>query len=236
MSSQSFIWLITGASRGLGFELTKQVVASASNIAIACCRNPDGATKLRALQSSPGKLHLVVMDVGSEKSMRDSVHTVDAILAGRGIDYLYNNAGIALADDTPYNLSYEHLLEVTKVNVAAPALLAQLYLPYIEKSQRKVIVNVSSSLSSIASDRGTKHATYCITKTAMNMLTYKQAKTRPDVTVIAIDPGFVRTDLTGPHADLDPEESISGVLKVLTTVTTADSGKFLRYNGTELPW
>ncbi|CCM06000.1 uncharacterized protein FIBRA_08243 [Fibroporia radiculosa] len=236
MSSQSFVWLVTGASRGLGFELTRQLLTSASNTVIACCRNPNSATKLHALQSSAGKLHLISMDVGSEQSMRDSVGMVDAILAGRGIDYLYNNAGIALTDDTPYNFSYSELLEELKINLAGPALLGQLYLPHVEKSQRKVIVNVSSSLGSIGSDKGTKYATYCITKTAVNMLTYKQSKTRPDITVIALDPGFVKTDLAGPNADLEPEESICGVLKVVTSVSIADTGKFFGYNGRELPW
>ncbi|OSD04959.1 hypothetical protein PYCCODRAFT_1432693 [Trametes coccinea BRFM310] len=75
-----------------------------------------------------------------------------------------------------------------------------------------------------------------MSKAALNMLTLKQKAERPDITFITMCPGWVRTELGGKEADLEPEESIAGILKVISSVTNADSGKYLRYNGEEIPW
>lgn len=235
----SCVWLITGANRGIGFELTRQLLASStvSNTVIAACRTPDKATDLHALKSKVGdRLHIVPLDVSSEVSIRASVDAVDAVLAGRGIDYIYNNAGVNPSDDSPFDLSYAEFLEVLQTNVAAPALIAQLYHTHLERGFRKVIVNMTSGLASIGLDCGPKCTSYSVSKTALNMLTYKQARARPDFTAIVLDPGWVKTAMGGAGAVLEPEESVSGIVKVVTALTPADSGKFFRYNGTQHPW
>lgn len=83
------------APRGLGLELVRQLVAALNNFAIAAVRNPDTATQLKALKPAAGsELHLVQLDVSDEASIRASVGKAEAVLAGRGLDYLWNNAGI----------------------------------------------------------------------------------------------------------------------------------------------
>lgn len=95
----STIWLITGANRGLGLELTTQLLAaSPTNEVIATCRNPAGASDLHTLrETAKGRVHVVPLDVSSEQSMRESVKYVQEILGERGLDYLYNNAAIVCA-------------------------------------------------------------------------------------------------------------------------------------------
>ncbi|CCM06001.1 uncharacterized protein FIBRA_08244 [Fibroporia radiculosa] len=224
-------------SRGIGLELVRQLVASPTNIVIATCRSPSKAGALQALRSSAkGELHVVELDTGSETSIRESVPVVAAILGDRGLDYLYNNAGIMEGNDSPFDFSYSGLLQTLQTNVAGPALLAQLYLPYIEKSKRKVIVNVTSGLASIGTDFGEKNATYSVSKTALNMLTYKQAKTRLDLISYVVDPGWVKTDMGGADAAMEVQDTVSRQLKIATSVTSKDSGKFFRHDGEEIPW
>jgi len=234
----SYTWLITGSNRGIGLELTRQLLTDSPETAvIAACRSPDKATDLHALKSKvKGTLHIIALDVSNEKSIRDSVNAVDAILAGKGLDYLYNNAAVNPTDDSAFDFSYSEFLEVLQINVGAPALLAQLYFPYLEKGTRKVIVNMTSGLASIGLDCGPKCTSYSVSKTALNMLTYKQARARPDFTAIVLDPGWVKTAMGGEGAVLEPEESVTGIVKVVTSVTSKDSGKFFRYNGTNHPW
>ncbi|KAI0375987.1 NAD(P)-binding protein [Pilatotrama ljubarskyi] len=125
-----------------------------------------------------------------------------------------------------------------RTNVVGPAVLSQVCLPYLEKSERKVILNVSSTGGSIGSVHliGPTFASYSMSKTALNMLTTKQKMERPDLITIVMCPGRVKTDMGGESAQLEPEESIAGILKVITSVTSADSGKYFWYNGKEIPW
>lgn len=85
-------------SRGIGLELTRQLLADPSNFIIATCRTPDKATALHALKDgAKGTLHVVALDVADEASIRDSRKPVEEALGGRGLDYLYNNAAIVCA-------------------------------------------------------------------------------------------------------------------------------------------
>ncbi|PCH39152.1 hypothetical protein WOLCODRAFT_29407 [Wolfiporia cocos MD-104 SS10] len=231
----SVTWLVTGCSRGLGFELVKQLASESSNIVIATCRNPDRATALQDLRyGAIGMLHIVQLDVTDEESIYASVQIVEDIVKEKGIDYLYNNAGID-NEDNAFNIKSEDLLRILRTNVVAPALISQVYLPLVERSARKVIVNVSSSFGSIGVDKGPYLAAYSISKAALNMLTYKQAVAKPNITVIALDPGWTKTDMGGPSAALEPHESVAQQIQVVTSAAK-DSGRFLNYSGRILPW
>ncbi|KAH9924013.1 C-factor [Fomitopsis serialis] len=230
-------WLVTGSSRGIGLELVRQLVSNPRNIVVATCRDPARASKLTALKdSAKGQLHVVALDVSSEASIRGSVPEVEGILGEKGLDYLYNNAAITEGDDSTFNFSYDGLLDTLRANVAGPALLGTVYLPLLEKGRRKVIVNMTSGLASIGLDFGAKNATYSVSKTALNMLMYKQAKTRPDLIAYVVDPGWVKTDMGGPGAMMEVEESVGRLLKLATTATGKSSGKFLNNDGEEVVW
>ncbi|OSD04960.1 NAD-P-binding protein [Trametes coccinea BRFM310] len=232
-------WLVTGASRGIGLELVRQLLASFDNLVVAACRNPDKATALKGLKgSSKGTLHIIQLDVSDFDSIRAAPKQLEPILGETGLDYLINNAGIA-SHDTAFTMDPEEFLQVVRTNAAGPALVSQVCLPFLEKGHRKVILHISStggSLQSAVGVVGARYASYAMSKSALNMLTLKQKAERPDLTIITLCPGWVKTDMGGKEAQLEPEESISGILKIVTSVTNADSGKYLRYNGEEIPW
>ncbi|KZT63399.1 NAD(P)-binding protein [Daedalea quercina L-15889] len=239
--SQISTWLVTGSSRGIGLELVRQLVANPQNVIVATCRDPARASKLATLkESAQGELHIVALDVGSEAGIRGSVAEVSAILGSRGLDYLYNNAAITEGDDSAFGFSYAGLLETLRANVAGPALLGMVYLPLLgmvylpllERGRRRVIVNMTSGLASIGLDFGGKNATYSISKTALNML----AKTRPDLIAYVVDPGWVKTDMGGPGAMMEVEESVARLITLATTATAESSGKFFRNDGEQNPW
>ncbi|KAI0325655.1 C-factor [Cubamyces sp. BRFM 1775] len=235
--SDTYTWLITGSSRGIGLEMTKQLLADPANTVVATCRNPDKATGLHALKDgAKGTLHIVQLDVADEDSIRNSYKAVEPLIGDKGLDYLYNNAAINEGFDKAFDFTADRMLRTIKANVIGPALIAQTYLPLLEKGKRKVIVNMTSGLASIGLDLGDKCATYSISKTALNMLTYKQKAERPDITAVLIDPGWVKTELGGEGALLEPEFSVSNILRVVTGLTNKDSGKFFKYTGEEIPW
>ncbi|EMD39460.1 hypothetical protein CERSUDRAFT_80840 [Gelatoporia subvermispora B] len=231
-------WLVTGSSRGLGLEIVRQLLSDASNTIIATCRNPDNASSLKSLaDNAKGVLHVVRLDVSDEVSIQSSVQAVEEILgSSRGLDYLVNNAAISSGNDTAFGFSVAGFESTLKSNVIGPALLGQVLLPYLLKGDRKVIVNFSSGLGSIGLDYGGQNATYSISKTAVNMLTYKQARAQPELIAIALDPGWVKTDMGGQNAPLEPHESVSEILKLITSLSLSESGKYYRYSGEELLW
>ncbi|OJT09959.1 hypothetical protein TRAPUB_13557 [Trametes pubescens] len=238
-STSQNTWLITGASRGIGLELVRQLLESPANLVVAACRTPEKATALSGLKSSAkGSLHVIKLEVTDFDSMRAVPKALEPILGGSGLDYLVNNAGI-LKPDTPLTLDPEVLLETLRTNTVGPALLTQVCVPFLDKGKTKKIINITSTLGSIASADAFGPgavASYSMSKTALNMLTYKLKLERPDLVAITLCPGWVKTDLGGEGALLEPKESIAGIIKVATSTTAADSGKFLRYNGEVVPW
>ncbi|KAI0083640.1 C-factor [Irpex rosettiformis] len=230
-------WFITGTSRGIGLEFVRQLVAEPTNLVIATCRTPDKATELNDLKSgAKGELHILPLDTSSMEAIEGVVGHVQGILGDRGLDYLINNAAVNLADDRAFNFKPDDLLKTFNVNVVGPAHLAQVLLPFIEKSQKKFILNFSTGLASMGLDHEPKAATYSISKTGISMLTHKQAKTKPELTVIAVDPGWVKTVMGGAGALIEPAESVEALLALMARSTPAESGKFFTRTGTEIPW
>ncbi|KAF9225916.1 NAD(P)-binding protein [Gyrodon lividus] len=237
--SISRTWLVTGASRGIGFSIVQQLLRSPDNIVFAACRNPASAVVLNALEHAPetlGKVYIIQMDVTDEASISCAKDEVGSILDGGGVDYLINNAGIAAKNDTPATLAPKDLASTIISNVAGPALVTRAFIPFIEKGNRKVIANISSAMASIGMDYGGEHSSYSISKAALNMLTYKQAKERPDLIAFLVDPGWVKTDMGGTHATLEPHESAAGIIQVISSATASDVGRFIDYKGETVPW
>ncbi|OSC97327.1 NAD-P-binding protein [Trametes coccinea BRFM310] len=237
VNTDQYTWLITGCSRGIGLGLTRKLLEDPANFIIATCRNPEKAVDLEALKdTAKGTLHILKLDVDDLDGIRNSVKEVSEILGDRGLDYLVNNAAVNQKIDTAFSMDVEGWGAVFKTNVVAPALLGQVYLPLIEKSNKKTIVNVSSSLGAFGYGYGELWASYAITKTGLNMLTYKQRAERPDLMVVCLCPGWVKTDLGTDDAPLDLEDSVSAVAKVLTSLKPEDNGRLVNYKHELVPW
>ena len=114
----------------------------------------------------------------------------------------------------------------------------QALLPNLSEGNRKTIINISSGLGSIAQNQSGRFYGYRESKAALNMLSRTlAAELRGEgFTVVAMDPGWVQTDMGGPNATLTPEQSISGMRAVIDSLTVEDTGTYRRYNGASVPW
>ena len=111
------------------------------------------------------------------------------------------------------------------------------FLPHVDKSQRKLLIAITSGMGSIAESSGGYYA-YRASKAALNMRFHNLAldlKARGVISVV-INPGWVKTDMGGPGAQLEPSQSIGMMRKIFDGLTLADSGNFLNYRGGTLPW
>jgi len=220
--------LITGANRGLGLEFARQLHAAGAEV-IGTARRPEAADALRALGVRVEQLD--VADAASVAALAES-------LAGEAIDVILNNAGIFPARGSFETEDPAEVLHVLDVNTVGPLRVTQALLPNLRRGHRKLVMNMSSGLGSIANNQRGSSAAYRSSKAALNMLTRTLAAdlASENFICVAMSPGWVRTDMGGERANLSPAESIAGMLAVLAPLTTADSGRYLNYDGSELPW
>lgn len=239
------VYVVTGASRGLGFEWVRQVSQTAGNIVIATVRtaSPIPPSLATLKQASPASIHVLSCDTSSSASITDFGNSIGSVLGPEGkIDYLINNAGMTTPPPHPNSLALEadDLMTHMNVNVAGPANVVAALLPFLRRGS--VVVNISSALGSKSRTLKmpfTMHTAYSISKGALNMLSVHQAvDLRPHgIIVIALDPGWVKTDLTeGENPSMLPEQSVSGMLETVHQLTEKESGRFYTFSGRESPW
>jgi NAD(P)-dependent dehydrogenase (short-subunit alcohol dehydrogenase family) len=227
--------VITGANRGLGLALARHYISKGTTV-IGGCRNPAAATDLA---EAGAEVH--PLDTGSGQSIAE----FGGAVGDRPVDVLYNNAGIDAravgAEESArgaLDLTEAQFRSVMDINVLGPMLMVQAVADNLCAAEGTV-VNVSSQVGSIeVAHRIGSDIAYTTSKAALNMLSLKQSQAlRPKgVTVIALHPGWLRSDMGGSRADLDPAvaaESIAGVVEGLSLDHT---GSFLRWDGSTHPW
>lgn len=225
--------LITGANRGLGLEFVRQYAADGWRV-LACSRHPD-AEALRTLAAGAGgrvSLHrLDVKDLSQIDRLRQEID--------EPLDILLNNAGLYGPSKAVFGkIDYPTWAEVLAVNTLAPLKMAECFADNVERSGRKIIASISSAMGSIADNTEGRHYLYRSSKAALNMVVKSLAVDLQPRGIVAVTlcPGWVRTDMGGADAPLSPEESIRGLRQVLSGLRLQDSGKFLSFNGSEIPW
>jgi NAD(P)-dependent dehydrogenase (short-subunit alcohol dehydrogenase family) len=227
--------LITGASRGLGLEFTRQYLAEGWAV-IAGCRNPGAARGLQDL-AAKSKNALTVVDI--DVTDRASVKRAAGCLQGRAIDVLVNGAGVYGASGQKLgSLDYEDWRQVLEVNLLGPARVCEAFLDNVERSDRRLIVTITSGMGSLADNTSGGSILYRTSKAAVNMLMRASAidLQARGITCIVVNPGWVKTDMGGPNAKLSPEESIQAMRRLIAKLGPEDSGKFYNYDGREYPW
>lgn len=255
--------VVTGTNRGIGLELVKQLAQNTAEGAhiYACCREPEGtsAEALRTLPTQyPGKITVIKLDMSDEDSISAAVHAVSRQIGADGLNLLINNAAVN-KPALPAPLSAtgkEHMMEVYETNVAGPFILTKLFLPLLQRAaergsaengntmscRRSAIINISTLISSIEKCPETfpvaQMYPYRTSKAAMNMLTRCQAEDFKihNILVTAIHPGWVRTDMGGEEAPLTTQDSVLGMLNVMSSLSNKDSGKLLDWQGDIIPW
>jgi NAD(P)-dependent dehydrogenase (short-subunit alcohol dehydrogenase family) len=202
----------------------------------ACCRRPDAAADLAAIASgAEGRASLHALDVTNH----DQIAALAKELRDEPIDLLLNNAGIYEPHLTHLGqIDYTAWANVLAVNVLAPTRMVERFVDNVVRSKKKQIACLSSQMGSIADNKSGAHYIYRSSKAALNMVVKSLSIDLRDrgVTVVALDPGWVRTDMGGGDAELAPAESIRGLINVLGGLSFEDSGKYFSYNGAPLPW
>jgi NAD(P)-dependent dehydrogenase (short-subunit alcohol dehydrogenase family) len=205
--------LITGAGRGLGKELSRQYEADGWRVIGTTRREFD------------------VTDFAQ-------VRTFAAGLKGVPIDLLFCNAGIAGKRGTSIgSFDYGSWEEVLRVNVLGAAAVAEAFVENVAASERKTIAFMSSRLGSIA-ETGGDTIPYSTSKAALNMVVraFSVLLAPRGIVVLALHPGWVRTDMGGTGAPLEPEESVRGLRRLIAALERNDTGKFFSHDGAVIPW
>ena len=228
--------VVTGANRGLGLEFARQLLARGDRVA-AGCRAPDAAAELQAAAAaSEGRLVVLPLDVADPASRAAFVAAVSARMLS--IDLLVNNAGRLVSGERFGQVEQDAMTRTFAVNVAGPFLLAQAFAARLAAGTRARVVNVSSSMGSIAQLSGFVAPSYSISKTALNMATAQlaHALNPQGVGVLAISPGWVRTAMGGDSAPLTPARSVASMLATIAARPGVPAGEFVDHDGTALPW
>jgi len=235
--------LITGASRGIGFELARQYADLGWGV-IATCRDPAGAAQLQAVAATHANVIIEPLDVANF----DSMDALAQRYKGVPIDVLINNAGILGGNDRQKfgTFDYAAFDEVMAVNVVGPLRMTELFVDNVAMSQQKKIMNISSLVGSVSMTFGGQNF-YRASKAALNMSMATLAKElrrskepgRNEIIIGLIHPGVVATDFAKnvPIPMISPQESAAAVIEVIAGYTSPkQSGDFMSYTGKELPW
>lgn len=218
--------VVTGASRGLGLEFVRQLALTGVDV-VACCRNLDMAG-LCDIAASIRPITMDVTDAASVNRMAES-------LQGRPVDLLINNAAIRGATGGLSEIDRDGFLDVMAVNVLGPLLVTRALLPNL-RSGRGVVANIGSRAGSMVEgiDPDGDYAYKC-SKAALNMVTTKLSDDT-GLTVLSLHPGWIKTDMGGPDAELDTAESAAALLGLLAKVGPADTRSFRAFDGRAIAW
>ncbi len=222
-------WVVVGSNRGIGLELVRQLVARGDTV-IATCRTRSPELDLVC----KGAVGAEVVD-GIDVTSDAAVGTLVRAIAARPIDTLVVMAGVlkrVALDDLRFDIIREQL----EVNALAPLRVTAALIPSLVKGSK--IALVTSRMGSIADNTSGGHYAYRMSKAALNMAGKSLAvdlKGR-GIALCLLHPGFVRTDMTGGHGDIDAAGAAARLLQRIDELRLETTGKLLHGDGTELPW
>jgi NAD(P)-dependent dehydrogenase (short-subunit alcohol dehydrogenase family) len=223
--------LITGSNRGIGLELVKQYAARGETV-YAACRAPAEATGLQGLEN----VHLVEVSVGDDESVAKMAEE----LSGLAIDVLINNAGTSgptQKEQTAFSMDFAGWAEAHNINTMAPVRVLHALLTNLRAAGTAKVVNISSQLGSLDLDMPMGYA-YCSSKAALNKYMKLAAieLVKENIFTSILHPGWVRTDMGGPAADISTEESAAGIIECTDALGPETNGAFLKWDGAPHPW
>jgi len=229
--------VVTGAGRGIGLGIAKKLIADGHEV-WGTARNPDAATELK----DAGAAGVLALDVGDTASIESFGQELAAV--ADSIDTLVNNAGMTSADlgvdrraQGPLQTTKDVVLRQIEVNAVGPMLVTQAVRPLLGAGTDPVVLNISSQLGSmVVGAQMPFDVGYNSSKSVMNMVTVMSATADKDCTYVAMHPGWVQSDMGGPKAAISVDESAAGIVEILGGLTAADTGRFVKIDGTDHPW
>ncbi|XP_028404649.1 uncharacterized protein LOC114527202 [Dendronephthya gigantea] len=250
---------ITGCNRGIGLAMVKQILSlpNTPKVLFGTCRSlkSDSSRELRELAEKNPILHLLELDVTNALQLEAVVKEVEEKLAGSGLNLLINNAGIHNLKNSEYGeatttldeVSRELMMKVYETNAIAPLMIVKAFLTLLRRAAssndppcqpQATVVNISSDDASVALNSEGGHYQYKCSKAAVNMLTMSLSidYAKDGITVVCIDPGWIKTDMGGKAAPLTLPEAIPSLVNLIGSLDLSKTGSFLQYNGNTLPW
>jgi NAD(P)-dependent dehydrogenase (short-subunit alcohol dehydrogenase family) len=222
--------LITGTNRGIGLEMARQALAKGWTVygsARGEVTDPD------AHICHHPNFHDLQFDVTEHSAVRAAAGAIDA-----PIDILINNAGIIGPErQSTLDMDFDGFAKTLAVNTLAPLAVAQAFLPHLKRSSSPRILTVSSWMGSLSHAKSDRIA-YRASKAAVNKVMQGLATDLAPmgIAVANLHPGWVRTDMGGAAADIDPATSAGGILRIAEGLTLEGTGRFYNWDGSELAW
>jgi NAD(P)-dependent dehydrogenase (short-subunit alcohol dehydrogenase family) len=227
------IALVTGANKGIGFEIVRQMARLGFRVFLSA-RNANAGRAAAEKLSAEGEVVFLEMDVSDPASIRRGAEEFSR--HAERLDVLVNNAGVALDEDEAALTVTPEIFETTvRTNTLGPWLVAQAFVPLLERSNRPRIVNVSSSAGQLDGGADGWSPAYCVSKTALNSVTAQLATALPQFAVNSVCPGWVRTDMGGANARLSIAEGASGVVWLAVEAPHSLTGSFVKEHKV-IPW
>lgn len=223
--------VITGASRGIGLELTRQFLELGYRV-IATYRDQPSA------QLSELLTHKTLTLLELEVTNSDSITKFSGNLTDTPIDILINNAGVlGLGDESLEGITPEDWATTFAVNTIAPLMVSRALLPQIKSSAKPRIITISSQMGSL-NLHGTGMYAYRSSKAAVNksMQILALELKEQGVIVCPVHPGWVQTDMGGATADITVQESAAGIINLIRQLGIEQTGKFFTWEGKEHAW
>jgi NAD(P)-dependent dehydrogenase (short-subunit alcohol dehydrogenase family) len=226
--------LVVGASRGLGLGLAAELQCRGWNV-VGTVRDAAGARRLEKLAGKPdGEVRIETLDINDDAQIAALRRRLD----GLEFDLVFVNAGIApKGRSDAASATREEAAAVFMTNAVSPVRIAHALLDRV-KSGPGIVAFMSSGLGSVANKTDSYSELYSASKAALNSLSRSLAASlgRRRVTVLAIAPGWVRTDMGGRSATLSVEESVSGIVDVLESRAGTLHHGFVDYRGRDVAW
>lgn len=227
-------YVITGASRGIGLEFVHQLLRRGDTVE-AGVRSQEGARRLEPLaKESGGRLRIHPLDVEDAASIR----SFTADISAAPVDVLINNAGVFGQGCAFADVDYVDVARTFAINALGPLRVTSALLPALRQGAARRVAHVSSIMGSIASNTQGGSYAYRMSKAALNAGVRSLSldlRAEGFVTVM-LHPGWVRTDMGGPEAPLTAADSVRGMLRLIDGLRPEHGGRFLDYQGQEVPW
>ncbi|HQU15824.1 MAG: short-chain dehydrogenase [Chromatiales bacterium 21-64-14] len=229
---------ITGANRGLGLEFARQFAVDGWRV-LATCRAPERAADLARLAARQSEITVHGLDVADHRAIDALAHRLSDV----SVDLLLSNAGISgdsgdSGDRGLGHLDYGEWTRTFQINTMAAARLAESFGDHLARSERRLMVALTSLMGSMGDNSSGGSYLYRSSKAALNaVMKSLSIDLRPrGIGVLILHPGWVRTDMGGPDGLITPQQSVAGMRAIIDRYTPADSGRFLNYDGSALPW
>jgi NAD(P)-dependent dehydrogenase (short-subunit alcohol dehydrogenase family) len=226
--------LITGANKGIGYEVARQLAGKGFHVFIGARNAEAGRKAAEKIAKDGGQATFLEIDVADNASVTAAAHQFARV--ADHLDVLVNNAGIIVdGDNSILEISDELLRKTLETNTLGALRVTHAFVPLLKKSKAPRVINVSSGGGQLTGGADGWSPAYCISKTALNGVTSQLATALPKFAVNSVCPGWVRTDMGGQSASRSVEEGADTIVWLAADAPQKLTGKFLR-DRKEIPW